>query len=102
MPEVPGYLDRGLTQEIGFGQGGGQEFDEKRDPRFLMAEETRELFEFYADALQDHFNQAEKYWKMYMLVRKDNFKPWEYWRNKIVTAHPNTVIEVSTAHRLPS
>jgi len=33
-----------------------------------------------------------------MLVRKDNFKPWEYWRNKIVTAHPNTVIEVSTAH----
>ena len=100
MPEVPGYLSRSLqSQELGFGVGPAVgDFDEKNDPRFKMAEQTVELFTYQADALRDHFDQAEKYWKMYMLQRKDNFRPWEYWRNKVVTAHPNTTIEVSTAH----
>ena len=100
MPEVPGYLSRSLeSQELGFQQGPViGEFDEKSDPRFYMAEQTVELFTYYADALKDHFDQAEKYWRMYMLQRQDGFKPWEYWRSRLTTAYPNTTIEVSTAH----
>ena len=77
--------------------GAGPDFDERKDPRFLAAEQTNERFIYYADALRDSFNTAERYWRMYLLERKDNYKPWEYWRNRVVTAHPNTVIEVSTA-----
>ena len=92
----PGYLQRSVNREIMM-PGTGEGFDERRDPRFKAAEQTVEKFTYFADALKDHFNAAEKFWRMYLLQRKDNYKPWEYWRNKVVTAHPNTVIEVSTA-----
>ena len=97
----PNYLSRDLnTHELGFGgtPDNGEGFDEKNDPRFKMAEQTVELFTYQADALKSHFDDAEKFWRMYLLIKKSNFKPWEYWRNKIVTAHPNTTIETSTAH----
>lgn len=99
QPRPPGlnYLQRSVTREITMPGGTGEGFDEKADPRFKAAVQTMERLTYYADALKDHFDSAEKYWRMYLLQRKDNFKPWEYWRNKVVTAHPNTVIEVSTA-----
>src|SRR3990172_1020708 len=92
----PNYLSRVVEREIQM-PGSGEGFDEKTDPRFMAAKQTNERFEYFADALKDNFNTAEKFWRMYLLQRKDSFKPWEYWRSKIVTAHPNTTVEVSTA-----
>jgi len=91
-------IERSVTQEIAMPGNEGVDFDAKNDPRGMAGEDTLKRFEYYADSLKNHFEDAEKWWKMYLLIRKQSFKPWEYWRNKITTAHPNTVIEVSTAH----
>jgi hypothetical protein len=92
---MPGYLQRSVDSEVGFSSG--EVFDEGRDPRVRAATQTMERLTYYGDALRSAFEDAEKYWRMYMLIRKDNFKPWEYWRSSVTTAHPNTVIEVGTA-----
>ena len=91
-------LSRDIDRDVGFGFSYGKEFDEKKDPRYVAAEETVEYFEYYSSALKDQFDKAVKWWKMWMLISNGSYKPWEYWRNRVISAYPNTTIETSAAH----
>ena len=101
MVPVPGesYTDRNITADLSMDRGmdpGAAIMDD--DPRIKAAEDVVERFRVYLDTLQDSFDRAVKWWKWYLTQRKENFKPWEYWRGRVALPWFFEGIETNVAH----